>query len=76
VKEKSGHHYIFRHNQHIPQCSHHEGIEGNELADQYAKEAVEGLWSCSVSLPPTLQQKLPTSITALKLHRKTILIDR
>lgn len=45
----------------------HEGIRGNELADEERKKAAQGETSLSIELPPILRGKpLPISISATR----------
>ncbi|KAI0286514.1 hypothetical protein BC826DRAFT_900606, partial [Russula brevipes] len=44
----------------------HEGLEGNELADQEAKAAARGMQSVKKLLPPYLRRKLKINPNAAK----------
>ncbi|KAF8516729.1 hypothetical protein BU17DRAFT_50663, partial [Hysterangium stoloniferum] len=59
---------------HFKWVTRHEGIKGNELADNHAKATTEGSCSMNDSLPPILHKCLPTSIATLKATYKTMLI--
>jgi ribonuclease HI len=54
----------------------HQGIQGNEAADQAAKEAAEGASSRSRALPKMLKKPLPVSKAATKLTHSRKLHDR
>lgn len=49
----------------------HEGVEGNETADEAAKEAAGGETSAKHTLPKSLQQKLPANVAAIKQTQNT-----
>jgi len=48
----------------------HEGVAGNEKADEYAKEAALGVSSPNYWLPLLLHTPLPKSIAAMKAAQK------
>ena len=58
----------------------HEGIEGNERADEEAKRAAKGLSSPTSELPQVLRRRLPASASSLrhnfKAHLKTLAAGR
>jgi len=61
---------------HFKWVPRHEGITGNEMADELAKATSEGTHSAIISLPPILRDPLPVSTAALEATKKTKVIPR